>query len=71
VWTIGLFTFAGICSGVLAYAMYDGVINHVDHNLFPFEIAIDAIFAMPGLISGLVLARSIDHKPSALSPYSP
>jgi hypothetical protein len=62
IWTIGLFTFAGICGAVVANVIYDAMMKHIDHNLFPFEIAVFAFFAMPGLIGGLVLARSIDRE---------
>jgi hypothetical protein len=56
VWIVGPFVLAGICGGVVANAIYDGVIHHVDHNLFPFEIVLMSVFAMPGVMAGLTLA---------------
>jgi hypothetical protein len=47
-WPIVLFGFVGIVVGVLANAIYDAAANHIDHNLFPFEIVIAAVLIMPG-----------------------
>jgi hypothetical protein len=55
-WPIGIFVYAGICAGILANAIYDLVVNQVDHNLFPIEIIVMAAFAMPGVIAGTALA---------------
>jgi hypothetical protein len=51
-WTIGLVTFGGIAAGVVMNAFYDSQVHHVDHNLFPFEIAIDSFLVIPGVIVG-------------------
>lgn len=58
-WPIGALVFAGICAGVLANAIYDLIVNHVDHNLFPIEIILMTTLALPGVIAGTALAWSV------------
>ena len=55
-WLVGAFLFAGIGGGVLMNAIYDSLVHHVDHNLFPIEIVFLVAFAMPGVLAGLLLA---------------
>ena len=56
-WPVALFGFVGIAVGVVVNAIYDAAANHIDHNLFPFEIVISAVLIMPGLIGGTALKR--------------
>jgi hypothetical protein len=52
---LALAAFVGICVGVIASANYDFEINHIDHNLYPFEIVVAAILIMPGMLCGLAM----------------
>lgn len=53
------FAAGGLFVGVMATSLYDGVINHIDRNLFPFEIAIDGVLLLPGMAIGVALARAV------------
>ena len=58
-WPIVLFGFVGIVVGDVANAIYDAAANHIDHNLFPFEIVISAVLIMPGLFGGTALKANV------------
>jgi hypothetical protein len=45
----------GICLGVIANAIYDMYANNIDHNMFPFEIIVDAYLIMPGVLLGFAI----------------
>ena len=59
---IALSAFLGICVGVVANAEYDFKVHAFDHNLLPFEIVIDTVFAMPGIVGGAALAKFVARK---------
>ena len=52
---VGPFLFIGISVGVFANTIYDWLVHRVDHSLFPVEIAVIAVLAMPGAIAGAAL----------------
>ena len=56
-WSLGVATFIGICAGVISNAIYDFSVYHVEHNLFPINIVLKSVMAIPGVIGGLALAR--------------
>jgi hypothetical protein len=56
---IMLFSICGICVGAIAFATYDLVVHHVDHNLIPFEIVVDGVLLVPGTVVGVAVARSL------------
>src|SRR5262249_40387775 len=61
-WSAVLFGFGGISVGVMTNAVYDSVVNHIDHNLFPIEIVISTVLIMPGLIGGVATAHSASQQ---------
>jgi hypothetical protein len=61
VWPILMFGLGGIGAAVVVYAFYDFFANHIEHNLFPFEIIILAFLLMPGLIVGVAIAYVVSR----------
>lgn len=59
IWSTALFGLLGIVAGVMANATYDLLVNHIDHNLFPLELVIDAFLLMPGLMLGVASAVAV------------
>jgi len=44
-----------VCLGVVANAIYDSNVNKIDHNMFPFEIIMDAFLILPGMLLGFAI----------------
>ena len=58
---MSLFFLAGLCGGVIVDAVTDLVVNGVDRNMFPIEIAILTAVAVPGFIAGLAVGHGVDY----------
>jgi hypothetical protein len=52
----------GVVSGVLGQVAFDTLVNHRDHNLFPIEIIVMVVLAMPGALAGMGAAKIAERR---------
>jgi hypothetical protein len=61
----------GITIAVLGHALFDAFANGHDHTLFPIEIVMMTVLAVPGAFAGVAAARVSEPSTSSAPPRSP
>src|SRR5258706_8147837 len=70
-WPLALCVLTGIVGGVMSRVVYDDLMQHPPHNLFPLEIVEMAVLTQPGLIAGFGLAWFLNRRSRRLKNRAP